>query len=189
MSDFIRCFVGMFAVIAPFGALASLRASGAARPNPWVRAPFMTPLAAFAVLATAAALNDPLLDWLKISPETFQFAAAAAMAPLAARLILAGNSMPPIDSPTRYAWLVPFAVPLLAGPSSIIAVVSYAARFSIADAVLASAIVLIATAGLFAALDRFEKIPLVILTTLARLSGGLLVLIAIEMAIDGVHSV
>ena len=197
MSDFIRCLVGMFAVIAPFGALATVmvgrvRAGALPHVNTEMLQRWMvgSPAAAFVVLAVSALLNEPLLDWLDISPESFQFAAGAAMAPLAARLMLAGDSMPPPDRPVpSYAWLVPFAVPMLAGPSSIIAAMSYAARFGEGEAILASAIVLGVTAALFGLSDRFEKAPLVVVQTVARLSGGLLVLIAVELAVDGVRSV
>jgi multiple antibiotic resistance protein len=196
MSDFIRCLIGMFAVIAPFGALATVMA-GRVRAGPprriphegqWLRT--ASPAAAFVVLAVFGLLNEPLLDWLDISPESFQFAAGATMAPLAVRLILAGDSMPAPDRPLpSYAWFAPFAVPMLAGPSSIIAAISYAARFGEGEAILASAIVCAVTAGLFALSDRFEKVPLVVVQTAARLSGGLLVLIAVELAVDGVRSV
>lgn len=196
MSDFFRCLVGMFAVVAPLGALSSLLTWGrapaltgeaGASPLRWT---IGTPAAAFVVLAVSALLNEPLLDWLNISPESFQFAAGAAMAPLAVRLILAGDSMPPPRHPLpSYTWLVPFAAPMLAGPSSIIAAVSYAARFGEGEVILASAIVLGVTAALFALPDRIEKAPLVVVQTAARLSGGLLVLIAVELAVDGVRSV
>lgn len=198
MSDFVRCLVGMFAVIAPFGALATVtagRVRAGALPHAgvgdltrrlWVR----SPAAAFVVLAVIALLNEPLLNWLKISPESFQFAAGAAMAPLAVRLILAGDSMPAPGHPLpSYAWLAPFAAPMLAGPSSIIAAVSYAARFGEIEAILATATVCALTAALFVLSDRFEKAPLVVVQTAARLSGGLLVLIAVELAVDGVRSV
>ena len=198
MSDFLRCLVGMFAVVAPFGALATLIPAGRRNPDAdgqgWGPSPrwpvAFSPPAAFAVLAVAALLNGPVLDALKVSPESFQFAAGAVMAPLAVRLMLAGNSMPaPEGPPPGYAWLVPLAVPLLAGPSSIIAAISYAARFGAGDAILASAIVATLTAALFALSDRFDRLPLIVVQTISRLSGGLLVLIAVELAIDGVHSV
>jgi multiple antibiotic resistance protein len=187
MSDFLRCLVGMFAAVAPFGALATLNVGKG--PSPDRRWAVLSPLAAFVALAGAALVNDPLLDWLSISPESFQLAAGAAMAPLAARLMLAGDSMPAPRSLPSYAWLAPLAVPLLAGPSSVIAAISYAARFNTGEAVLASAIVCALTAALFAAAPRLERVPQVLVQTLARLSGGLLVLIAVEMVLDGVHSV
>lgn len=191
MSDFVRCLVGMFAVVAPFGALSTaVAARVSAGAHLHARRLALAPGAAFVVLAVAALLNEPLLDWLKISPESFQFAGGAAMAPLAVRLVLAGDSMPAPERPLpAYAWLVPFGVPLLAGPSSIIAAVSYAARFNVGDAIVASALVAGFTAGLFALAPRFERVPPVVLQTIARLSGGLLGLIAIELVIDGVHSV
>jgi multiple antibiotic resistance protein len=147
------------------------------------------PAAAFAVLAVFAGVSGPLLDWLDVSPESFQFAAGAAMFPLALRLILLGDSASLPERLPTYAWAVPLAVPMLAGPSSIIAAVSYAARFGEGEAILASAVVLTVTAAMFAALHWFERLPLVVVQAAARLSGGLLVLIAVELAVDGVRSV
>lgn len=191
MSEFIRCLVGMFAVIAPLGAVAAVladRVRAGALPHD-SRLMLGGPAAALAVLAAFAALSDPLLDWLDVSPESFQFAAGAAMFPLALRLILQGDSASLPERPPSYAWLVPLAVPMLAGPSSIIAGVSYAARFGESEAIAASAIVLALTAGMLAAMEWFEKMPLVLVQTAARLSGALLVVIAVELAVDGVRSV
>jgi multiple antibiotic resistance protein len=186
MSDLIRCVAGMFAVISPLGALATVMAGRATTDR---RLLVAAPAAAFVVLAAFALLSEPLLDWLDVSPESFQFAAGAAMFPLALRLILMGDSMSAPENAPSYSWLVPFAVPMLAGPSSIIAAISYAARFGEGEAILASAVVLAFTAVLFMTLERFEKVPLIVLQTAARLSGGLLVLIAVELAVDGVRSV
>jgi multiple antibiotic resistance protein len=149
----------------------------------------LSPVVALIVLAVAAVLNDPLLDWLDISPESFQGAAGAAMGIFAARLILAGDSMPAPERAAAYGWLVPFAVPMLAGPSSVIAVISYAARFGEVEAIAASAMVLALTSVLFALLPRLDSLPQVVMQTAARLSGGLLLVMAIELVIDGVHSV
>jgi small neutral amino acid transporter SnatA (MarC family) len=182
----------MFAVIAPLGAAACMfRSDTATRDEVWGRQWLwiLSSTAALAALSFAAALNDPLLDWLEVSPESFQLAAAAAMFPLAIRLLVAGDSMAMPAQLPGYAWLVPLGVPMLASPTSIIAAISYAARFGEMRAILASAVVLAATGALFTWLDRPERARTVLLQTLARLSGGLLILVAFELAIDGVHSV
>jgi multiple antibiotic resistance protein len=183
----------MFAVIAPLGALPTMLAwsKGALGQDrgPDPRIAVLSPAAALALLAAASLVDNPLLDWLDISPESFQGAAGAAMGILAARLILAGDSMPAPERTPAYAWLVPFAVPMLAGPSSIIAAISYAARFGEVEAIAASAIVLAFTGALFALLPRLDRLPLIVAQAAARLSGGLLLVVAIELVIDGVHSV
>lgn len=192
MSEFVRCLVGMFAVIAPLGAMASLigdRVRAGALPHGELRVVLGAPAVAFTVLAASAAISGPVLDWLDVSPESFQFAAGAAMFPLALRLILLGDSASLPERTPAYAWAVPLAVPVLAGPSSIIASISYAARFGEGEAILASAIVLAATAAMFAALHWLDRLPLLVVQAAARLSGGLLVLIAVELAVDGVQSV
>jgi len=194
MSDFLRCLVGLFAAVAPLGALAvalaeRARGSEARLPDP-LRLAVLSPAAALVALTGAALLSDPLLDVLNVSGENFQFAAGAAMVPLAMRLILMGDSMAaPEGRLPRYDWLVPYGVPLLAGPVSLIAAVSYAARFGEAEAIGASAVVLALVGALFAAVPRLDRVPLVVVQTLGRLSGGVMLVIAVELVVDGVHSV
>ncbi len=190
MSEFLRCLIGMFAVVAPVGALAAVLANRKAfDPKPDTLLWVASPAAAFAVLTTFALLSDPLLDALDISPESFQFAAGAGMFPIALRLMLTGDSTSVPERVPRSAWLIPLGVPALAGPSSIIAAVSYAARFGEGNAILAVALVLGATSALLAAQEFFQRIPIVVLQTAGRLSGGLLLVIAVELAVDGVRSV
>lgn len=196
MSDFAICLAGVFATVAPFGALSAvLRYQRDARKQSpdvlrtW-RLPLLAPAAAFAALAVAALVSDPLLDVLQISGPSFEFAAAAAMVPLTIRLLVFGDSLaPPVWKLPDYAWLVPFALPLLAGPVSLIGAISYANRFGVVEAMVAVAIALSLTAALFATLPFWQKARPFVVQMLGRLSGGLLVAMAAEMVLDGLHSV
>jgi multiple antibiotic resistance protein len=198
VTDFAICLAGLFATVAPFGALTAVlryKRDIARQPSPdaalrTCRLPFLAPAAAFAVLAIAALVSDPLLDALHISGPSFEFAAAAAMAPLAIRLLVFGDSM---ASPERklpdYAWLVPFGVPLLASPVSLIGEISYANRFGVIEAMAAAAIALSLTATLFATLPLWQRARPLVVQMLGRLSGVLLVAMAVEMVLDGLYSV
>jgi multiple antibiotic resistance protein len=189
MSEFIRLLVGMFAVVAPPGAVVALCRTHALDDHASQVTRLRAAVASFGVLAAFALLSGPILDWLDVSAESFQFAAGAAMFPLALRLVLAGDSAELPGRLPSYGWLVPLAVPLLAGPSAIIAAISYSARFGEGQAILATAGVLMVTAALLAAMEWFERFPPIILHTAGRLSGGLLIVIAVELAVDGVRSV
>jgi small neutral amino acid transporter SnatA (MarC family) len=135
-------------------------------------------------------LSDPLLDALHISGPSFEFAGAAAMVPLAIRLLVFGDSMaPPAWKLPDYAWLVPFALPLLAGPVSLIAAISYADRFGATDATVAVAIALSFTTTLLATLPIWQRTPPLVAQMLGRLSGVLLLAMAAEMVLDGFHRV
>ena len=197
MSDFAICLAGLFATVAPFGALSSLRRykrdfarQRSAEVLQIGRLTIFAPAAAFAVLVFAAQMSDPLLDALHISGPSFEFAGAAAMVPLAIRLLVFGDSMaPPAWKLPDYAWLVPFAVPLLASPVSLIGTISYANRFGVVEAMAAVAIALSLTATLFATFPFWQRARPLVVPMLGRLSGVLLVAMAAEMVLDGLNSV
>jgi small neutral amino acid transporter SnatA (MarC family) len=193
MIDYLVCLSGMSAAVAPFGALAAViayRQSRTDQPEPDVllqqQLTYFAPAAALAVLILAALISSPLLDAFDISGSSFEFAAAATMVPLAIRLLVAGDSMAvPRWNLPAYAWLVPFSVPLLAGPVSIIAAVSYADRIGLIETIVMSAVALAVTAGLFATLPWWERQRLLVVQMLGRVSGALLAGMAVEMALDG----
>lgn len=194
MTDFFRTLLGIFASVAPFGALpvflafARFRDDGqrSLRDAAWACG------IAGGVLALAALVADPVLDFLDISSENFQLAAAVAMLPLAVRLMLTADSARPPDEPSGPlpAWLVPLAVPLLASPPAIIAVMSYSARYGEGEAIAAVAIVMVLTAAVTARGSWIEqRVGRFGLGALGRLSGALLVVVAVELAVDGIRSV
>lgn len=195
MSGLAESLLGMFAAIAPFGAispfLATVNRSNLAPPVS--RTALFGSAGAFIVLVIASLLSGPFLGLLDVSAESFQFAAAAIMAPPALRLLGNGDSMSPLsareDSGSRF-WLVPIAMPLLAGPAAIAAAIAYAGRFGEDTATVASAVVLAASASILLAGPLLERlVHRAGLTLLGRLSGALLIVIAVELAIDGVRSV
>jgi small neutral amino acid transporter SnatA (MarC family) len=197
MTDFLVCVAGLFATVAPFGALSAVltyKRDRATQPEPDGlqdrQLTFFAPAAAFAALLIATLVSDPLLDVLHISGPSFEFAAAATMIPLAIRLLIFGDSMAaPRWKLPRYAWLVPFSLPLLAGPVSVIAAVSYSDRIGVVETIVAFAITLAVTARLFATLPAWQKMRFLYVQMLGRLSGVLLVAMAAETALDGLHRI
>jgi small neutral amino acid transporter SnatA (MarC family) len=194
MGDFPQTLLGIFAAVAPFGALPVF--ARLAEREPGVHPPLflaLVALCAFAALAAAALVADPFLDWLDVTPENFQFAAAVIMSPLAIRLLVFGTTMGlPGDGSQagRLAWAVPLGVPLVAGPAALAAAMSYGTRFGIPEVLAAAALVVVFTAALFFVSDRAARLLRGAgMDVLARLSGALLVVIAVELAIDGVRSV
>jgi small neutral amino acid transporter SnatA (MarC family) len=195
MTDVLRTALGLIAAVAPFGALPVFMAlAGAERVSPVVaRAAIGGAAVAFAVLVAAAFVADPFLDFLDVSPEPFRFAAGAVMAPLAVRLLLTGDSMPVPREEDRVRhlwWLVPVAFPLLANPPAIVGTMSYATRFGDGDAIGGAAIALAITAVVLAAGPWLRSMLRPVgVNALGRLSGALLIVVAVELAIDGVRSV
>lgn len=176
---------GLFAAVAPLGALPvflDARVSPAER----LRAVAIMALVALAVLSAGVLAAGPFLDWLEISAENFQLAAGVIMLPQAVQLLWRGRTLSSADA----GIIVPLAAPLLAGPASAAAAMSYGARFGEAQAIGASALVLAVTAALLLAGSALEgRVKSGPIETLGRFNGAFLVVIAIEMIIDGVQSV
>lgn len=181
----------MFASIAPFGALAAVLMHRAQEEALDVDARdiVLACVVGLACLTVVTLLADTILDAIDVSGPSFQFAAGAALTPLAMRLIFAGDSTYLPERMPKLAWLVPLGVPLIAGPVAIIAAISYAARFGEGDTIGASAIAVSFTGALLLAAPLLQRFPLIYATTVARLSGALILVLAVELAYDGVRSV
>jgi small neutral amino acid transporter SnatA (MarC family) len=195
VSEFWREVLGLFASVAPFGAL-PVFAAHAGRAGGGRRAilAIVVGLIAFALLAAAIAVGDPFLAWIDVSPENFQLAAGLAMMPLAFRLIWAGDSMGIRPNQTSGVvgspWLVPLAVPLVAGPASLAAAISYGTRFGVGSTLGAAALTIVLTTATFAASGLLVRlVGSAGISALGRLSGLLLVVIIVELMVDGVQSV
>jgi len=194
MTEILRAAIGIFATLAPFGLIpAFLAASRDGREGDDALANRTLPLAvitALAVLFVAVLLADPFLGFLDVSGENFQAGAAVIMAPLAVRLLWSGRSLGLSEVATSRPWLLPLAIPGLAGPASLAAVVAYSGRYGEADAAAAVAIAIVAAGALLYAGGFLERalgeLPISIL---GRLSGALIVAIAVELAVDGIRSV
>ena len=194
MTEILRAAVGIFATLAPLGLIpAFLTASRDGPDDEDARSGWTLLLAvitALAVLIVAVLLTDPFLGFLDVSGENFQAGAAVIMLPLAARLLWSGRSLGLSEVATSRPWLLPLAIPGLAGPASLGAVVAYSGRYGEADAAAAVTIAIVAASALLYAggfLQRTLGKPAI--GVLGRLSGALIVAIAVELAVDGVRSV
>ena len=195
MSEFWREVLGLFASVAPLGALPVFAAhAGRAGGGRRVGLAIMVGLSSFALLAAAIAAGDSFLAWIDVSPENFQLAAGLAMMPLAFRLLWAGDSMAArLDQGAGLVgrpWLVPLAVPLVAGPASLAAAISYGTRFGVGSTLGALALTIALTTVMFTAGPYLIRlIGSEGVSALGRLSGLLLVVVVVELAVDGVQSV
>lgn len=185
MSDLSRAAVGLFAVLAAPGALALFAAFAPSAPSSRLRLVAAVGSLAFAVLAVAGALGEPVLDWLDVSAENFQLAGGIVMLPLAFRLLWWGESGAP--TATQPFWR---ASSLMLGPVPVVLMLSYSARFGFgtalgaaAVALLASGLLLMAGAWVTGRLGQGGS------ALLGRFNGALIVVLAVELMVDGVQSV
>jgi small neutral amino acid transporter SnatA (MarC family) len=185
MTDFSRVVIGIFAVVAAPGALSVFTAFAPAAPVARLRLVIGVMGLTLGALALAALLSDPVLDWLAVSGETFQLAASAVMAPLALRLLWWGEQgMPSASLPFWRAWSLVF------GPVPVVVMLSYSSRFGIGTALGGAAVALLVSGALLwaspwlaARLGRAGS------SMLGRFNGALIVALALEMMVNGIHSV
>ncbi|MCH7617644.1 MAG: MarC family protein [Chloroflexi bacterium] len=193
MTEILRAAVGVFATLAPFGLIpAFLAVSGNGREDEDSRGRtlLLTVITALAVLLVAVVLTDPFLGFLDVSGESFQGAAAVIMAPLAIRLLWSGRSLGLSEVATSRPWLLPLAIPGLAGPASLGIVVAYSGRYGETDAAAAVVIAIVAAGALLYAGGFLQRtLGERAIGVLGRLSGALIVAVAIELAVNGVRSV
>jgi multiple antibiotic resistance protein len=195
MNEFTRATFALVLAVAPLGALPIFAAylrevSSEMR----LRGAIGVGALSFALLTVTVLIGDPFLDWIDVSPENFQIAAGVLIAPVALRLLITGDSMitpREADGPMpRRAWLIPLAFPLIVGPASLAAALSYGTRFgegeTIAAAAVAAAFALLACAF---ALPLTRSIGNLAVGALGRLNGALLMIIVVELIVDGVQTV
>ena len=148
--------------------------------------------AAFAMLLAFSLGGQEVLEFLGISPESFQVAAGLLLLPPAYRLIAEGqparehedDSLDPMD----FA-LVPLATPLIAGPGALAATTSFAREAGQATTIAAFSAVLLITLVSFVAADQLFRLaggPL--LRVMARIVGILLFAIAVDFVLDGART-
>ncbi len=194
MTEVLRAAAGIFATLAPLGLIPAFLAVSRDSPDDedarsgWTL--FLAVITALAVLIVAVLLTDPFLGFLDVSGENFQAGAAVIMLPLAARLLWSGRSLGLSEVATSRPWLLPLAIPGLAGPASLGAVVAYSGRYGEADAAAAVTIAIVAASALLYAGGFLQRaLGERAIGVLGRLSGALIVAIAVELTVDGVRSV
>ncbi len=150
--------------------------------------------AAGVLLVVSAMMHGQLLDLLGVAAPSFDIAAGIVMLAGAARPLLRGRAIEEstaslLDASDRAA-LIPLAVPLLASPAALAAAISHSERVGEGETIVAALLLAGATALAMRAepLLQWRHRP-VVARVLARLTGGLLVFVAVSLIVDGVLSV
>ena len=185
MTDFSRVAVGLFLVLNAPGALGAFAAIAPRDAPARLRLVGGVLAIALGALVVAAVLSDPFLDWLHISPETFQVAAGIVMLTLGLRLLFFGEMGPPsATSP------LPGALSLVLGPVLIVAMLSYSARFGTGTSLGAAVLAVVVSGCLLTGAGWLStRIGSAGRSAVARFSGALIVLLAIQLMVDGIQSV
>lgn len=151
-------------------------------------------LAAGVLLVAATMLHGQFLDLLGVAAPSFDIAAGIVMLAGTWRPLLRGRaveeSTASLLDPSDRAALIPLALPLLASPAALAAAISHGERVGEGETIVVALVV----AGLAALAMGTE--PLLqwrhrqaVAGVLARLTGALLVFVAVALIVDGVFSV
>ncbi len=188
MTDYLKLTLIFFAAVNP----ASVALAMAAAPGPSAggrrTAAMVGIVAAGALLAVAALASDGLLDLLDVAPETFRIAAGIVMVTAAVRALWSPGEGARDVAPGWRGGLFPLGIPLLAGPATVVAVMSYGVDegTGLALGALAPA-VFIATAMFLAGGGR--RAPQDALRAMAVLTGALLVVAGAGLIVEGVRAI
>ncbi len=181
MTDFLQLLVFMLAAVNPAAAAAA--PSGKKLPIDISG----TGLALGVVLVGGAALlSQPILDGLGVEPETFRVGAGVVF--LVCGALAAWNGGAPHRGPWegRSAAIFPLALPVLATPAAFAAAVTYGVDRGEGQTLLAATIC-VGLAGALVAFraGRFEAAC----DGVARLTGGILVVVAAGLIVSGVRAI
>ena len=143
---------------------------------------------ATAILLVAAFFGRTLLGMLGLEAYSLRLAGGIVLFLIALGMLFPSHRM--LDEPTTDSPLiVPIAMPLVAGPSSISMVILFVEKHStmeVAGAVLlaatATTILLSLSSGILAFLGRRGA------TALERLMGMLLIMLSVQMVLDGINA-
>ncbi len=133
-------------------------------------------------------LGDLLLDFLNIEQSTLLIAGGIILFIIAIKMIFPGRKDPNVDiSPEKEPFIVPFAVPLVAGPAVLAAVMLYShEHYSEWASIGAIILAWIASTIILLCANRLKKLlGSRGLIACERLMGLLLVLISVQMFLSG----
>ena len=148
-------------------------------------------LIAFAILVVFVFVGQPFLDVLGLSQPSLQIGGAVVLMLVALRMVFPGKDGVYGDSPGGEPFIVPLAVPAIAGPSALATVLLLVAREPALKLqwIAAIAIVLAISAVVLTFADRLahwlgERVILAV----ERLMGLVLAAIAVELMLRGIRT-
>jgi multiple antibiotic resistance protein len=146
-------------------------------------------LIAYVVLLVFLLAGDAVLSWLGLRQPALGVAGGVVLFIIALRMVFPDQESSAATSVTEEPFIVPLAVPMLAGPSAVSALLLLVSRDPARIWTWLGALTL---AWAFSALVLFtsgllvEKIGPRVLRALVRLTGMLLIMMAVQMFLDAV---
>ena len=148
-------------------------------------------LIAFAILVVFVLVGQPFLDVLGLSQPSLQIGGAVVLMLVALRMVFPGKDGVYGDSPGGEPFIVPLAVPAIAGPSALATVLLLVAREPALKLqwIAAIAIVLAISAVVLTFADRLANwLGERVILAVERLMGLVLAAIAVELMLRGIRT-
>lgn len=148
-------------------------------------------LIAFAILVVFVFVGQPFLDVLGLSQPSLQIGGAVVLMLVALRMVFPGKDGVYGDSPGGEPFIVPLAVPAIAGPSALATVLLLVAREPALKLqwIAAIAIVLAISAVVLTFADRLANwLGERVILAVERLMGLVLAAIAVELMLRGIRT-
>jgi small neutral amino acid transporter SnatA (MarC family) len=145
-------------------------------------------LIALVVLVGCLLVGRPLLSWLSLEPRAISIAGGIVLFLIALRMIFPSEGAALTDGYDGEPFIVPLAIPLVAGPSGMAAVMLMGSNepTRLGEWSLALILAWIGTSALlFSGTLLYKLLGMRVLIAVERLMGMLLVAISVQMFLDG----
>lgn len=186
--EFLRLVVLFFAAVNPAGVAAAMRYRDAPPPTRvMARIAVSGTLFALLLVLAAVVLDGRILDGLDVDAESWRIAAAMILAATGLYTLWTGRPGSAAPGEARLAHgFFPLGVPLLAGPATLAAAVSASADHGRGLTLVAACLWIVATGALVFALRGRGGSAI---DGIARVTGGLLIVVAAGLAISGIQAI
>jgi len=189
--DLARALISFFAIIDPLGNVLvfHLLTRGMDR-GQRIKVATVSVVAALVLAVVFSLGGREVLDFLGISPHSFQVAAGALLILPAYRMVERGSTLDMAEGQKGDVLaiaLVPLATPLLVGPGALATAISFSRTMGLVVTVAAPGIVLACSWLLFLASEAiFRLVEESAFRLITRLVGILLMAIAVDFILEGV---
>jgi multiple antibiotic resistance protein len=146
---------------------------------------------AYVVLIVFLLLGNSLLTFLGLQPEAVGIAGGIVLFLIALRMIFPGQGPLTEEAPGGEPFIVPLAIPLVAGPSTLATVLLLESAASATTASLLAAVTIAWAVGgiiLLSSTFLYRVLGERGLIAMERLMGMLLVMVAVQMLLDGIRT-
>ncbi len=144
-------------------------------------------LIAFVIIVLFIIFGKTIMTFLAIKEESISIAGGIILFLIALKMIFPSNS--PIFGENSELFIVPIAIPMIAGPSLLATLILFSTKYGIMKIFLASLIAWFFTSMVLVLLLKFKKfIPDKIFNAIEKLMGMILIILSIQMLLDGIKN-